>query len=276
VIRASAAPIRLIATDLDGTLLRPDKTVSPRVRAALDHARRQGVITVIATARPPLTARMFAEMAGVDGVVICANGAITYDLATSAMLSHKTLDHDAARALVAAFRARLPGICFGAVQGESFAAEPAYAAVSTREDHGAQLDEMRICEAGLFFDRPLTKLVIRHADHHPTALMTHLQAMNLNGFEANYSGAPFMEIVGGGVSKGQALADFCAERSISAVEVIAFGDAPNDIPMLRWAGHGVAIGDHYPEVGEIADEVAPSSQNDGVATVLERLFGVAS
>ena len=163
--RVSTATIRLIATDLDGTLLRSDKTVSARVRAALDHARHLGVITVIATARPPLTAKMFAAMAGIDGVVICANGAITYDLATSAMLSHRTLDHDSARALVAAFRARLPGICFGAVQGESFAAEPTYAAVSTRDDHGAQLDEMRICAADLFFDRPLTKLVIRHADH---------------------------------------------------------------------------------------------------------------
>jgi Cof subfamily protein (haloacid dehalogenase superfamily) len=274
--RASPFIPRLIATDLDGTLLRPDKTVSPRVRAALDHARRQNVLTVIATARPPQTARLFAEMAGVDGIVICANGAITYDLAAATMLTHRTLEHDSARALVAALRERLPGICFGAVQGETFAAESAYAAISTRDDHGAQLDAMRICEADHFWDRPLTKLVIRHVDHHPTVLLAHVREMGLNGFEANYSGAPFMEIVGGGVSKGQALADFCAEREISPDGVVAFGDAPNDIPMLRWAGHGVAIGDRYPEVGAAADEIAPGSDDDGVALVLERLFGVAS
>jgi Cof subfamily protein (haloacid dehalogenase superfamily) len=274
--RASAFIPRLIATDLDGTLLRPDKTVSPRVRAALDHARRQNVLTVIATARPPQTARLFAEMAGVDGIVICANGAIVYDLAASAMLSHRTLEFDAARALVASLRERLPGVCFGAVQGEGFAAEPAYAAISTHEDHESQLDRVRVCEADLFWDRPLTKLVIRHADHHPTVLLTHVRDLGLTGFEANFSGAPFMEIVGGGVSKGQALADFCAEREIAAADVIAFGDAPNDIPMLRWAGHGVSIGDRYPEVGAAADEIAPSSQNDGVAVVLERLFGVPS
>jgi Cof subfamily protein (haloacid dehalogenase superfamily) len=276
VTRSSPAPIRLIATDLDGTLLRADKTVSPRVKTSLDHARRLGVITVIATARPPLTARAFAEMAGVDGIVICANGAITYDLAAATMLTHRTLAHDSARALVAALRERLPGICFGAVQGESFAAESAYAAISTRDDHGAQFDEMRICEADLFWDRPLTMLVIRHADHHPTALLSHVREMGLNGFEANYSGAPFMEIVGGGVSKSQALADFCAEREILADEVVAFGDAPNDIPMLRWAGHGVAIGGRYPEVGEAFNEIAPSSDDDGVAIVLERLLGVPS
>jgi len=276
VTRVSASTVRLIATDLDGTLLRPDKTVSPRVRAALDLARSHGVITVIVTARPPLTARVFAEMAGVDGIVICANGAIIYDVASNSMVTHRTLDFDAARALVAAMRERLPGITFGAVQGEGFSAEPAYFAVATREDHGAQLDHLHVCDADLFWDRPLTKLVMRHVDIHPTALLTHVRDLGLTGFEVNYSGAPFVEIVGGGISKGQALAEICAERGISADEVVAFGDAPNDLPMLRWAGHGVAIGDHFPEVVEAADEAAPSSADDGVAIVIERLFGVTS
>lgn len=272
--RRSVPPFRLIATDLDGTLLRSDKTVSPRVKAALQHARQLGIPAVIATARPPITARMFAELAGVDGVVICANGAITYDLVASAVIAHRELDHEAARSVVAALRERLPGICFGAVQGEGFAADPGFAAVASRDEHGDQLNEMRVCEADLFFDRPLTKLVIRHADHHPTALVAHVRELGLTGFEVNYSGAPFMEIVGGGVSKAQALAEFCAEQGIEAGEVIAFGDAPNDLPMLRWAGHGVAIGNRYPEVGAEANEVAPSSDEDGLATVLERVFGL--
>ena len=273
--RVSTSPVRVIATDLDGTLLRPDKTVSPRVRSALDLARRHGALTVIATARPPATARVFAAMAGVDGVVICANGAIVYDLAASAIVSHRTLDFDAARALVAAMRERLPGVSFGAVQGESFTAEAAYAAMSEYADHESQLDSMRVCEAEFFWDRPLTKLVMRHANHHPTVVLTHVRDLGLNGFELNYSGAPFVEIVGGGVSKGQALADFCVEQGIAAEEVVAFGDAPNDIPMLRWAGYGVAVGDHFADVSEAADEIAPSSQDDGVAIVIERLFSAA-
>jgi hydroxymethylpyrimidine pyrophosphatase-like HAD family hydrolase len=91
---------------------------------------------------------------------------------------------------------------------------------------------------------------------------------------ATFSGAPFVEIGAPGAQKSLALAWLCAERGIRPEEVIAFGDMPNDLPMLRWAGHSVAMANAHPEVLREVAEVTTSNDEDGVAVVLERLFSL--
>ena len=73
------------------------------------------------------------------------------------------------------------------------------------------------------------------------------------------------------MSKAAALAELCAELGIEATEVVAFGDYPNDLPMLEWAGYAVAVANAHPDVLAAADEVTASNADDGVAVVLERL-----
>src|SRR5947209_4137610 len=102
--------IRLIATDLDGTLLRSDRTVSQRTRLAMAEAQAHGITVVIATARHPVTAKQFAEMAGVSGLAICANGALVYDLARDEILTHETLAIATAAEIATRLRAALPGV----------------------------------------------------------------------------------------------------------------------------------------------------------------------
>jgi Cof subfamily protein (haloacid dehalogenase superfamily) len=265
-------PVRLIATDLDGTLLRADRSVSDRTRAALARAQDRGIVVVLATARPPATTRHFAERAGVAGHAICSNGAIHYDLVRDELLGHYPLDAATAHRLIVALRGAMPGVCFALVQGKDFACEPAYAAIARHEDHGRLLEDIRLGDVLDFLTASTTKLVVRHPDRLPLDLLTAIQQLGLNGFEATHSGAPFVEIVAANVTKGWALASLCGRLGIDAAEVVAFGDAPNDAAMLRWAGHGVAVANAYPAAIEAADEVTLSNDDDGVAVVVERLL----
>jgi Cof subfamily protein (haloacid dehalogenase superfamily) len=264
---------RLIASDLDGTLLRSDRSVSERTRTALRRAQEQGIVVVLATARPPLTTRLFAEDAGITGHAICSNGAILYDIARDEMLGHYPLAAATAHRLVATFREAVPGVCFAVVQGKEFTCEPGYAAIARVEDHGRLLDEMRLGDALDLLTSPITKLVVRHPELVPLDLLAVLQTLGLDGYEATHSGAPFLEIVAADVTKAWALAALCERLGIAAVDVVAFGDAPNDAAMLRWAGHGVAVANAYPGAIEAADEVTLSNEEDGVAVVVERLLG---
>jgi Cof subfamily protein (haloacid dehalogenase superfamily) len=265
------SPVRLIATDLDVTLLRPDRTVSDRTRAALARAQERGIVVVLATARAPRTTRLFAKSVGVSGHAICANGAILYDLSRDELLGHTVLETATARRLIRSLREALPGVCFGLLQGMDFACDMEYAATARYEDHGRSLDEMRIGDVLELLTAPLTKLVIRHPERTPLDMLGIVQSLGFDGFEATHSGAPFLEIVAENVTKAWGLASLCDVLGIQAREVVAFGDAPNDAAMLRWAGRGIAMANAYPAALEAADEVTLSNADDGVAVIVERI-----
>jgi hypothetical protein len=265
-------PVRLIATDLDGTLLRSDKTVSQRTRDAIARAQAAGIIVVIATARHPQSARIFAEMAGVTGLAICSNGAIVYDLGHDRIVQHVHLPAETARAVIEAMRVAIPGVAFAFVRGLDFACEPEYTALARAEDHSHDLALVTRGEAVALLDVPATKLIVRHRELTPPQLFERLNALGLSGFEASLSGAPFLDMVAAGVSKAAALAGICADLGIDAIEVGAFGDAPNDLPMLEWAGRPIAVANAYPEVLALIPERTESNDDDGVALAIERLL----
>lgn len=264
--------VRLIATDLDGTLLRSDRTVSQRTRETIAAAQAAGITFVIATARHPLTARLFARQAGITGLAICANGAIIYDLASDQVVARSNLPAATALAVIEAMRAAIPDVCFALLRGMDFACEPGYVALASNEDHGRNLALVPQGEASTLLDAPLTKLIIRHPELSPTHLFARLQGLGLNGFEASLSGAPFVDVVATGVSKAAALATICADLEIDSSEVVAFGDAPNDLAMLEWAGRAIAVANAYPEVLAEVPQRTASNNEDGVALAIERLL----
>lgn len=270
------APLRLIATDLDGTLLLPDKTVSPRTQRALAAAIALGIEVVIATARPPFSTRLFAEAAGVTGHAICANGAMLYDLRTQSIIRHHAAEPELILELIHALREKLPGVVFAAVQEAEFSSEPGYAATARFEDHGRQMEEMLIVDALEFTQKPITKLIIRHPELEPAGLLPHVQALTIGGLHPTYSGAPFLEIVAAGIDKGAGLAALCEHLGIERESVVAFGDAQNDAAMLAWAGHGVAMANAFEDALAVADEVTLTNVEDGVAVVVERLLAEES
>jgi Cof subfamily protein (haloacid dehalogenase superfamily) len=257
--------VRLAAIDLDGTLLRSDGTISQRSRDAIRAVREAGVLVVIVTARGPASVTELAKDAGIVGSAICSNGGLIVDLASGAVLRERLLETETAIRLVHGLRERLPGIVF-AVEHEAFAHEPGFAAWGWEPPAGT-----RVANALELLEDPATKLILRHADHEVEAVAAVARELAGNALTVVQSGGEAVEVTAVGVNKAAGLAEVAAEHGIDAADVIAFGDYPNDVPMLAWAGRGVAVANAHAEVLAVADEVTASNDDDGVALVLERL-----
>jgi hypothetical protein len=257
--------VRLAAIDLDGTLLRSDGTISQRSRRAIRAVRDRGIVVVIVTARGPANVTGLAKDAGIDGSAICSNGGLIVDLATGAIIRERLLETDVAIQLVHALRERLPGIVF-AVEHEAFAHEQGFSAWGWEPPAGT-----RVADALELLEDPATKIILRHVGHEVEAVAA--VARELAGDRATVvqSGGEAVEVTALGVNKAAGLAEVAADHGIDAAEVIAFGDFLNDVPMLAWAGRGVAMANAHAEVLAVADEVTASNDDDGVAIVLEQL-----
>ena len=264
--RADVPSVRLVASDLDGTLLRRDGTISERTRDVLQRVRAAGMVVVLVSARAPDTLVPLADAAGVSGLAICCNGALVYDLDRDAIVRHTTLAVDAVRQLVQPLREQLPGVCFSFRRESVYACEPDYLRIGRVGDDALIADALALCE------EPTLKLNVGHPSLGVEELLARVRGLGLDGFEATHSGAPFVEVAAAGVTKAWALESLAASLGIEPEEVIAFGDAPNDLAMLRWAGRGVAVANAHREVLDVVDEVAPSNQDDGVAVTLEALL----
>ncbi|WP_110182035.1 Cof-type HAD-IIB family hydrolase [Nocardioides solisilvae] len=274
--------VRLVATDLDGTLLRDDLSLSPRTRASLDAVRAAGIQVVPVTARQPVGVRRIAEQAGFDGWAVCSNGSLGLHLGTGERLFESHLGVEAQRALVEALVERVPGVLCVSVRdgGEGFVAQEGYAAIASFEDHKREVATMGGHPLAEVLAAPSLKLVVRHPGLAVQELADRLAGLvaerGLAGFAVTRSGAPFLEVMAEGVSKAWGLARLCDALGVAREEVLAFGDAPNDVEMLAWAGRGVAVANAEPVVRAAADEVTASNEEDGVAQVLENLVGVAA
>ena len=248
-------PIRLIATDLDGTLLHTGRSVSGRTRAALDAARAAGIVVVPVTARQPNGLRLIAEAAGFGGYALCSNGAYGLQLGTGETLFQELLDVDVQTRLALALSERRPEVRFASVRqgGAVFVAQEGYAALATFQDHKRHPHEMGGHPLQAVLEAPSLKFIARSPLLPPRELLAELLALNLQGFAVTHSGAPFLEVLAPGVSKAWGVARLCERLGIAAGEVLAFGDAANDAELLRWAGRGVAMANAEPEALEAAD-----------------------
>ena len=244
--------MRLIATDLDGTIVRSDGSISERTRDALAAAEDAGLVVVFVTGRPPRWMKPVSEATGHRGLAVCANGAIVYDLHTERIVQEFPIDVDVARRLVTALRNALPEVVLLGEQG------------------GGAFDlEGELTE-------PVVKILARHEGMSVDDL--HARAHEVIGELAElvtitYGGTEgLMEVSAAGVTKAFGLERLAAEHGVDAADVVAFGDMPNDLPMLTWAGHAVAVANAHPDVVAAADEVTGTNDEDGVAAVIERLL----
>jgi len=260
-------PPQVVATDLDGTLYRSDSTVSPRSRAALRLAADAGAIVVIVTGRPPRWVVPVAADTGSRGLAVCANGAYVVDLATGHVVEEHLLAPAAARACVAALRAAIPELTFAVERGHDFSYEPAYRPrwpVPPGSEVGVVDGLLRT---------PVGKLLARHERMSADELLARASSIVGSAVTVTHSSRDgLLEVSAAGVSKATTLAAVCAERGLGSSDVVAFGDMPNDLPMLGWAGWSVAVANAHPEVLGAVDEVTASNDGDGVALVLERMY----
>jgi HAD superfamily hydrolase (TIGR01484 family) len=264
----ATSPPRLIATDLDGTLLRPDGSVSERTRRALSRLAEADIDLVFVTARPPRWVAHLADLAGAHGTVICANGAFVYDVSRCTVIEAHGMPPATAVAIAADLRRALPGIGFAAELADGVLREREYPELhpETVPPGGAygSLDSI---------DQPVGKLLARSLEvPEEEFLMVVGQIVGPRG-QMTYSGSGGLAEIGPpGVTKASALMDWCTSRGISGSDVWAFGDMPNDLPMLAWAGVSFAVANAHPDVRAAARNSCPSNADDGVASIIESLI----
>ncbi|MGW5848081.1 Cof-type HAD-IIB family hydrolase [Streptomyces sp. NPDC055254] len=265
---------RLIATDLDGTLLRDDKSVSPRTVAALAAAEEAGIEVFFVTGRPARWMDVVSDHVHGHGLAICANGAAVVDLhAGRKFVQVRALPRVAALAVVDALRAAAPGTSFAVELTTGINYEPAYPPFF--KDPAAHIGtaEQLLRDETDDTAAPVLKLLAHHAELAPDEfLVLARESAGAHASITRSSPTSLLEISGPGVSKASTLALCCAERGISPAEVVAFGDMPNDVEMLSWAGTSFAMDNAHPDVIAAASGRTTANNEDGVAVVIERIL----
>ena len=283
MIAADWGPPTLIASDVDGTLLDDDEQLTRRTRAALERARATGVELVLASGRPPRwipqVADQLADSPAAVRYAVCANGAIVYDVVADRILHVEALSPEVLRVLTAAIGERLPGAGLAAERpgtvaqaGLGDAATAPFVASVGYEHAWLNPDHVEVSDEQLYA-APAVKLLAR-VPGMSSQDMAHRVRPAVEGLaEVTYSiGTGLIELSVPDVHKASGLAWLAANTDVSAANPIAFGDMPNDIEMLRWAGRGFAMGHGDAAALAAADEVAPPNYEDGLAQVLERWF----
>lgn len=260
---------RLIATDLDGTIVGSDGAISARTCAALAAAEDAGIVVVFVTGRPPRWMKPVADATSHRGLAVCANGAVVYDLHTETVVREYPMDAEIARTLADAIRSVVPDVAFAVEGAGRFGHEPHY-----RSKYELPPDVL-VAELHELLDRPVLKLLARHTSMPTGELLS--AAQDVVGDLAVLTTATFsetdglLEVSAAGVTKAFGLEHLAAEHGIGPEDVVAFGDMPNDLPMLAWAGRAIAVANAHPDVIDIADEVTAHVDEDGVAQVIERM-----
>ncbi|MFG2618673.1 Cof-type HAD-IIB family hydrolase [Streptomyces sp. NPDC048507] len=264
---------RLIATDLDGTLLRDDKSVSLRTVAALAAAEEAGIEVFFVTGRPARWMDAVSDHVHGHGLAICANGAAVVDLhAGREFVEVRALPRATALTVVETLRNAAPGTSFAVERTTGINYEPAYPPFF--QDPGATVATAeKLLHEEPEETAPVLKLLAHHSELAPDEFLA--LARSAAGAYASItrsSPTALLEISGLGVSKASTLERCCAERGITPAEVVAFGDMPNDIEMLRWAGTSYAMGNAHPDVIAAASGRTVANNEDGVAVVIERIL----
>lgn len=270
--------IRLLATDLDGTLVRDDGSVSQASRDAIAAAADAGFQVVFVTGRPTRWLWQVADAVGYSGIVVAANGAITYDLATEKVLEQQELPRELIERTTALLREEFPEIYFGIDSGDEFAHEPGYAhdwqVIPVRSRDGTVLPPPWVGDLESISDRRCIKLLARVHHGDPDVFLARASTLLGDDVQVTHSAqSALLEISAAGVTKAAGLKSYSEGLGIARDEVAAVGDMPNDIPMLRWAGQSYAVANAHPAAKAAAGTVlAESNDDDAVAVLLHRFI----
>ncbi len=270
---------KLVATDLDGTLLRSDGTVSPRTQRALAHLESVGVPLVIVTGRP---IRWMDDLWGPIGghaLAILSNGALVFDVAAREIRETHTIAASVVIEVADRLRDAIPGTAFALEMTNGVGIEPAFLSRYDQDDRQALDDESRGIRIGAFdsfVGDPVVKLLAQHEVMAPETFWATVHSVVGDLVTTTWSSENAMvEISAQGVTKASTLALLAADLGLGPEHVLAFGDMPNDIAMLEWAGSSYAMANAHPLAITAADLRASSNDEDGVAQVLEAVFAIA-
>lgn len=260
--------IRLVALDLDGTLISASLRVSDRVKNTIAHARNAGVKFTMVTGRMFAAAKPFAQAIGIDGPIVCYQGAATYVVATGERLFHYPLPGPVTERVLTA--ASADGVrALGYFDDNLYAdGNDAY----TKEYTDLARVDAHVVESlqEFFRDRPSTKIVCVTEIQNADAYVERLKEMLGERAYVTRSQPQFVEVIDCGVDKGRALSAIAQLYGVQTGETMAIGDSWNDVPLLAAAGFSVAMGTGPEELLAKADAVVGGVEHDGVAEALER------
>ncbi|QDY81069.1 HAD family hydrolase [Streptomyces qinzhouensis] len=259
----------MIATDLDGTLLRGDGTVSTRNRDALAAATAAGAAHIVVTGRGVPWTRHILDDLDYTGLAVCGQGAQVYHAGEHRLLTSLTLDRKIAAIALAKLEAEIGRVALAAsrdgLDGDVLIS-PDYAA------HDGPLPYVPLTDVEQLWAEPLSKIYIQHHSLDDDAL-TKVARETVGGLvDVVMAGPGVVELIPLGLTKATGLSLAARRLGVKASGTIAFGDMPNDIPMFAWAAHGVAMSNAHDELKAVADAVTVSNEEDGIAVTLEGLL----
>ncbi len=263
--------IRCIAIDLDDTLLRTDLTIAGPDREAISRAVAKGIKVLLASGRMVQSMKPYAEELGLDVPLIAYNGAIVQEAVSGEILYHRPVPRQEALDVLTVFRQS--GVHLNVYVNDQLYMDQLtpwgqrYAANARVETHVADLAE-------LLKEHPSHKLLGVGEVDRIDALQEQLQSQFGDKLYFVKSKPTYLEILAPEVSKGRALQELVAAWGFSREEVMAIGDAPNDLSMITWAGTGVAIGNASEVVKKAADFVVADHDHCGVAEAIRRAVGI--
>ncbi|AWN28406.1 HAD family hydrolase [Streptomyces sp. NEAU-S7GS2] len=262
-------PYKLIATDLDGTLLRSDETVSERTRRALAAATAAGAAHIVVTGRAVPWTRHILDALDYRGLAVCGQGGQVYHAGEHRLLTSVTLDRQLAGLALSKIEAEVGPLYLAAsrdgLEGEVLVG-PGY-----RVQEGP-LPNVLMDDPGELWAAPINKVYIQHPSLDDDALAQVARQVAGDLVGVTVAGEGIVELLPLGLSKATGLSLAARRLGLTAKETLAFGDMPNDIPMFAWAARGVAMANAHDELKAVADEFTASHEDDGVAVVLERLY----
>lgn len=262
---------RLVATDLDGTLLNFDGHLTERSRGVLQALDERDVPVVFVTGRPLRWMDYLWEEVGDHGIAICSNGAILYDVASHSVRQALTIDTAHLLGICDELRAQLPGTTFALESVSGIAREDGFGTPDPAPDSTA------VGELTDIVGDDVIKVLALHQDREPEEFWEEVGAIVGERLTTTWSSSfAMVEMSLAGVTKAATLAQVCDELGVAAADVIAFGDMHNDIPMLEWAGQAYAMSGAHRDVVAAAQHTAPTNTEDGVAQVLSDVFGLSA
>jgi hydroxymethylpyrimidine pyrophosphatase-like HAD family hydrolase len=259
---------RLVALDIDGTILTHGGALSPAVADAVRAVADAGHHVVIATGRSVLATMPVLARLGIDsGYAVTSNGAVTLRIDPRRHKGYKVIEKVTfdPRPALTLLREELPSALVAVeALGRGFK-------VSSPFPDGELMGLQEVVDWEQLVAKRATRVTLRMPDVEPAAFMAHIERIGLHEVSYAVGWTAWLDINPEGVSKGSALELLRRRLKVEPVDTVAVGDQRNDIEMLQWAARGVAMGNAPDEVKAAADEVTGTVDEDGLATVLRSL-----
>jgi hypothetical protein len=266
----SSLDIRMVAIDLDGTLLNDSKKVSEQTITALSGVCTRGAKIIIASARPPRSVRHIYNQLKLNTWQINYNGALIWDEPAKRVIFHRPMSCDLVRRIIDTARAKFDSVLITCEILDRWYTDRFDQTYTT--ETGRLFKPDVIAPLDQFCNQPITKLLLL-GDKKTIDELEVLLAPASSSVTVVRTDPELLQIMDKLVSKGAALQIVAEHYQIPLENVMAIGDAPNDVGILRIAGVGVAMDNASPIVKEVADWIAPSNNDHGVHAALVK-FGL--